>query len=137
MTGTVSVRTFLDQFTLWAMGRLDLVGAALVGSWARGDAREESDVDLVILVREPKALISDSSWYSRFGRVESEGLEDYGRLVSRRVRYEGGLDVEFGIAAADWATSPDEGSLRVLREGFRILVDREGVLDRLSMLMSK
>ncbi len=36
----------------WAKERTDVVAVVLVGSWARGDARMDSDVDVVLLTEE-------------------------------------------------------------------------------------
>jgi len=50
-----------------------------------------------------------------------------------RVWYSGGLEVEFGLCAEEWAAlPPDPGTRRVLEDGFRILSDREGLLKRLT-----
>ncbi len=42
------VRTLLATLGGWAQGRHDVVAVGLAGSWARGDARMDSDVDVVL-----------------------------------------------------------------------------------------
>ena len=56
-----------------------------------------------------------------------EAREDWGRLISIRVWYDSGLEVEFGVAGVEWASAADEGTFAVLREGFRVLLDRDAL----------
>ena len=39
----------------------DICGLALVGSWARGTARADSDVDLVVLTSHPDRYLADAA----------------------------------------------------------------------------
>jgi predicted nucleotidyltransferase len=50
------------MFRAWVLGRDDIVGIALMGSWARRGARPDSDVDLVLVVSDPARSIGDLSW---------------------------------------------------------------------------
>src|SRR5512143_2179948 len=105
---------FIQQFTAWAQSQPDVLAAALVGSHARGEARADSDVDLVLLCTRAADYLADLSWTLRFGSVREHRLEDYGRLTSVRAWYEDGLEVEYGITDEDWAASPlDEGTRKV------------------------
>jgi predicted nucleotidyltransferase len=100
-----------------------------VGSHARNDAAQNSDVDLVILTDAPRAFLRDRSWAETFGRVVSQNVEDYGKLVSLRVHYEHGVEVEFGFAEPSWAAAPlDPGTCEVVSGGIRVLFDRCGVM---------
>jgi 8-oxo-dGTP pyrophosphatase MutT (NUDIX family) len=45
------VESILAGITCWAASRRDLCAVALVGSWARGAARDDSDIDLVLLTQ--------------------------------------------------------------------------------------
>lgn len=101
-----------------------IAGVALVGSYARGTERMASDVDVVILAKDPDAL-ADSSWFP--------GMRDSARLVrsrrwgpvrERRYRLASGLIVELGFAPVSWAALPlDAGTQRVLVAGNRIIYD--------------
>ena len=130
---TTSAEAFLDRFLEWALAREDVVGVALVGSHARGKARPDSDLDIMTIVRAPSELVADPSWCDAFGEVTRRTVEQWGAVTSVRVHYEGGLEVEFGLTTPVWAaTDPvDPGTARVVREGFRILLDRGGSLARL------
>ncbi|MEM9484640.1 MAG: nucleotidyltransferase domain-containing protein [Cyanobacteria bacterium P01_F01_bin.116] len=47
---TVWHKLILEEVTQWASFRTDIVAAALGGSWARGTAWVNSDIDLMLLV---------------------------------------------------------------------------------------
>jgi predicted nucleotidyltransferase len=125
------IERFVESVLAWAATRPDVRAIALVGSHARGDARPDSDVDLLLLAERPHELARDADWVRRFGDVSRAAVEDWGRVTSLRVWYAAGPEVEFGLATPDWATAPDEGSLRVVADGFRALLDRDGTLARL------
>jgi len=109
----------------WAAARPDVLGVVLVGSHARGSAKPESDVDLVLVCDIPAALIDDADWIRAFGEPQRVEHEDWGRVTSRRVWYAGGLEVEFGIADQGWASAPlDAGTRRVIEDGCIVLFDR-------------
>lgn len=129
----MDVSALLRGAVAWAEGEPDVVGVALVGSHARGSARPDSDVDLVILARDPQPYLRDTRWPQRFGPVASCEPEDWGRVTSLRVLYEGGLEVEFGLTTPEWAELPvDAGTRRVVRDGMRVLHDPAGLLARLA-----
>ncbi|HSP64419.1 MAG TPA: nucleotidyltransferase domain-containing protein [Pyrinomonadaceae bacterium] len=128
----MDVKAFLDKFSGWASLRPDIEGVALVGSYARDVANEESDVDLIILTKQPGRYLSDPSWASAFGEVGNRKLEDWGRVKSLRVFYKDGLEVEYGFAVPDWANLPGvPGTHRVVSDGMKILFDPRGLLIRL------
>ena len=122
----------------WAASRNDIRAVALVGSYARGDARPDSDIDLVLLCSDPPRYLEDTRWVSTFGVATATSIEDWGRVQSVRVHYRDGNEVEFGITSTDWAASPpDAGTVEVLRNGGRILVDRDGELTSLLETVEK
>jgi hypothetical protein len=129
----------IQAITRWAEARADVEAVALVGSWARGAARPDSDVDVVILCTDPSAYLSHDSWMADFGEVDQVVAEDWGAVGAWRVFYQGGLEVEFGFTTAAWArTDPvDRGTRRVARDGLKALVDKHGLLRALSDSLSK
>lgn len=116
----------------WAGLREDVLGLAVVGSHARGDARPDSDVDLVLVYREPSRLLVDTAWVSTFGEAHEVCREDWGLIQSVRVVYQDGLEVEFGVTGIAWTETPPDGTTAaVVRGGCSILLDRDGSLGRL------
>ncbi len=106
---------------------------ALVGSWARGTAPPDSDVDLVLVVSDPAIYLTDDTWLANFGAVRRIEREDWGLVQSRQVFYAGGPEVGFGLTARRWtAIDPvDEGTAQVVADGVRVLLNRDGDLERL------
>lgn len=121
----------MKAVTSWAENQVDIVSVALVGSHARGTARSDSDVDLVIQCQRPARYLKDVTWISEFGVVQSVSIEDWGVVQSVRVLYADGPEVEYGVTSSEWVTFPlDEGTITVLRDGVLILLDRDGSLTR-------
>jgi predicted nucleotidyltransferase len=109
----------------WAQKRPDVLGVALVGSYARQAATPESDVDLVIVCQSPSEYLGDEEWIGIFGEPKRTAQEDWGRVTSMRVWYADGLEVEFGMADRDWGSAPlDPGTRQVMNDGGVILFDR-------------
>lgn len=118
---------FLEHVRAWVEPREDVRALVVVGSVARGDARPGSDVDIVLLTNHPGRYLVNVDWISDFGAAHRVELEVYGKVTSVRVVYDDGLEVEFAIAAADWASTPlDPGTEAVARDGIVVLLDRDG-----------
>ena len=102
---------------------------ALVGSYARGTATEASDVDLVVLANEPALYLQERAWTHLFGNVVNQQVEEYGKVTSLRVQYADGLEVEYGLTDASWATAPvDQGTREVVSAGMKVLFERTPLL---------
>ncbi len=56
------VSRFLERFVMWAADREDVHAVGLAGSWARGTATLDSDVDLVVIVEDVPSLLDDDGW---------------------------------------------------------------------------
>lgn len=126
----------LRAFARWAVTQERVLAVGLAGSYARGNARPDSDVDLVVLVTDPTTFRRETAWVREVGwdaDVASWADEDYGPLWSRRIELASGLEIEVGFTASSWAdTDPvDAGTYRVVRDGFRIILDPMGILTRL------
>jgi uncharacterized protein len=114
--------------------RADIAAVALVGSYARGAARPDSDVDLVLLLDDPQPYLERPDWVGRFADVETITREDYGPMQSLRVVSRDGLEVEFGLTSLDWAALDrlDLGTSQVVADGMRILFAPRGLLASLA-----
>ncbi len=138
MIPTSSIVPLLTLFVRWAAGDERIAAVALVGSYVRGEARPDSDVDLVVITTHPEAF-REESWVARLPLekldVRVTGWEDrrYGILWSRHLQLDSGLVVEVGFAPPEWAAiNPcDEGTRRVIGDGCWILFDPSGLLNRL------
>lgn len=127
------VGVFLELFCNWASVEVGLLAAALVGSYARRTATPGSDVDLVLIARQPQVYLEDTRWAATFGPVRQMQVEDYGKLKSLRVWYADELEVEYGITDENWAAIPvDEGTRQVVTGGFTVLFERRPLLSRLA-----
>jgi predicted nucleotidyltransferase len=123
---------FLSEFIQWAAGQPDILGVALVGSHARDEATDGSDMDLIIVASEPKSYLEDMRWAQRFGTIDRQQMEHYGKVTSLRVWYLGGREVEYGFTDETWSAWPlDEGTRTVISDGMRILWERGDILSRL------
>lgn len=133
------VDLILNQVIEWAKSRIDIVAVALVGSWARGTARLDSDIDLMFLTlnaaeyRVGQAWMSEISWDSLGYQVQSWKNQGYGLVWSRHVYFEEGIEIEFSFGFPRWAeTRPiDPGTASVIRNGCKILYDPENLLTKL------
>jgi hypothetical protein len=122
----------------WVDARSDLRGLALCGSWARGDARVDSDLDLVVLSAEPDRL-ADQGFLPEIDfpgagfQSVSATKAHYGAVWSWHIDLHPSADVELTVAALAWAsTAPmDEGTRAIAKDALRILVDKDELLKRL------
>ena len=133
------VSEILATVSAWAQGRADIEAVALVGSWARRAARPDSDVDLIFLTIDPFLYIERDDWADAFGIKRFVGTVQWGRLTERRAITASGLEIEFGITSAEWASvNPvDEGTLRVVTDGMTVVYDRAGRMTALSQVIGR
>ena len=133
------IEQLVSALRSWSAADARIRGLALVGSWARGSAAPESDVDVVCLVAEPDRFRRDPSWMSAI-EWSVAGLErghwsdaDYGKACSRHLKFDGGAEVEMSFVPEIWASvEPIEpATRRVAGDGMRILHDPDGLLQRL------
>ena len=120
----------------WAAKRDDIRAMALVGSWARGQARRASDLDLLLLSERPADYRRHRRWLREidfdaagFRPRRSEGAT-YGAVWSLHLHLRPVADVELTFAGCAWAkTTPiDAGTRSVVMDGFQIIFDRDGML---------
>ena len=127
------VSCVLNTVTRWVVRREDVKAVGLVGSWARNEARDDSDVDLTILTDTPDAYRAED-WLREIGlEIDSWKDADYGPLWSRHVTLVDGLEVEFGFSTPAWASLEpiDPGTRRVVVDGCHVLFDPERLLNKL------
>lgn len=120
----------------WARRHSDILGLAVAGSWARGAARRASDVDLILLVREPEDFrgqdwLGEIAWCE--GRVTQWHDAEYGVAWSRHLQLSDSREIEFTFCRPSWAdTDPvDAGTVEVVSGGCLVLLDKCGMFERL------
>jgi predicted nucleotidyltransferase len=123
------IRSFLETLSHWAKTQPDIRAVTLVGSFARGAAREDSDVDVVLMTETPQRYLQDAAWLNTFGQVASITDEDWGMVQSRRTFYSDGFEIEFSITTPQWASSDplEEGTRRVIADGAQIIYDPDSI----------
>jgi uncharacterized protein len=121
---------FLENVAAWASSRPGVRAVALIGSPAAGRARPDSEVDLVVLADDPGRLLGDGARPGVLGEPGRAAFEEWGAIASLRVRYRGGLEVEWGLGRSSWAASTplDPGTARVAAGGLVPVHDPEGIL---------
>jgi predicted nucleotidyltransferase len=125
------VKEFLVHVNRWSRSNPDIEAVALVGSQARSEASPASDIDLVLLCRNPGSYLGNQEWISLFGTPARIEKENWGKVTSLRVWYTEGLEVEFGIASDEWGANPsDQGDGQVIRNGLVVLHEIDGKLSK-------
>ncbi|MGH2819530.1 MAG: nucleotidyltransferase domain-containing protein [Actinomycetota bacterium] len=124
----------MQRFTSWARAHGDVSALGLIGSWARGTARPDSDVDIVLLTRSVDDYARDPSWVRDLLGAEFLGTRAWGAITEIRLALPSRLEVEVDVGDPSWAaTDPvDAGTRAVVRDELRILHDPEGLLGRLT-----
>lgn len=128
----INIQSLLYKIKQWGEKQVDINAILLVGSYARNEANENSDIDLVIITGKPEKYLDDCSFAGTFGEVDNIEKEDWGKLTSLRVWFHDGHEVEFGITTPDWISEPlDPGTKEVLSRGKKVIFDRSGKLNKL------
>ncbi|MGH9037776.1 MAG: nucleotidyltransferase domain-containing protein [Acidimicrobiia bacterium] len=72
--------TVTTQIAAWARTQDDVVGVAVVGSWARDAARMDSDIDIVVLTNDKARYLDDDHWVAMalVGPAEIVRRQDWG-----------------------------------------------------------
>ena len=109
-----------------------MIALGLCGSYARGTARPDSDIDFCILSKDPQSLLDNRSWIRSFAADArlAGPVEDYNLVQSIRVFY-GATEAEFGVTDEAWTQLPlDKGTAGVINDGLKLLYDPDGRLAR-------
>ena len=121
------------------LGRDDLLAAAICGSWARGNPRVDSDIDFLFIAQDAAILRRNQKWIrdvkfldAGFRYIEHK-TATYGAVWSAHIDLEPTAEIEFTFANASWASlNPiDPGTRQVVTDAFKILVDKDNLLQRL------
>lgn len=128
----------LEKFLLWASQQPVITAVALVGSYARGTATDDSDIDLIILASSCRPYLENHEWLSLFGEVDHSTNEHWGLVETVRAIYKTGIEIEYNFAQPSWADVPlDAGTRRVVGSGFKILFDPQHRFDGLQKTLAE
>ena len=116
----------------------EVLAFGLCGSWARGTAKSDSDIDLSILVKD-KLRFKKTDWIKELElekinkKVEYFQDNVYGQVWSRHVFLNNKTEIEFSFADKSWADTEnlDEGTRKVVSDGFKIIYDPQLILKKL------
>ena len=118
---------FLKDIKKWAKKEELIESIIVVGSYARGTYKVTSDIDLIIITSDKEKMLKNQTFVDLFGEIKKSQIEYYGACTSIRVWYKDGKEVEFGIVSTSWIEKPlDKGTIKVLRDGFRVVIDKKG-----------
>jgi hypothetical protein len=123
----------------WAIKRGDIRAMALVGSWARGNQGQVSDIDLLLLSDRAHEYRHSQEWLTEIDfqgtgyRLNSSESANYGVAWSRHMHLLPAAEVELTFAEYCWAqTEPVDGGTRsVVKDAFQIIFDKDGILSKL------
>ena len=126
--------SFFDKLKEYARKTLHIESIVVVGSYARGTNKENSDLDLVILTSNKPDMAANQDFVQDFGEVYKQQTEYYGACTSIRVWYKDGKEVEFGIVDPTWVSKPlDAGTHKVLSDGYKIVIDKKRYFENLQL----
>ena len=122
------VETLLATLRDWAEVRPDVVAVGLVGSWAHGDARMDSDVDLMLVTEDRCPYLGTDAWVRELGGVRLVETRRWGPMTERRFVMPSGLEVEVGVGLPSWLDPADEGVRQTVEDGVSVVYDPKGLL---------
>jgi len=117
---------FISKLKEYAENTSHIESVLIVGSYARGTNKENSDLDIVIITSNKSEMIANQYFIQAFGEVYKQQTEYYGACTSIRAWYTDGKEVEFGIVEPSWVAIPlDKGTYQVLSDGYKLIVDKK------------
>jgi predicted nucleotidyltransferase len=131
---------------IWVNHQGDLRSLVMVGSFARGTPKPESDLDFVIVADAPEAYGENIGWVQEL-LLETEGF----KLVNVFTKAASGIwwiyielcrdgrkiEAEIKLVSAEWIdmSSAESEFQQSVRDAFRILVDKSGELENIVTLI--
>jgi len=125
---------FISKLKEYAENTSHIESVLVVGSYARGTNKENSDLDIVIITSNKADMVTNQAFTQAFGEVKKQQTEYYGACTSVRAWYGDGKEVEFGIVEPSWAAIPlDAGTYQVLSDGYQLILDKKRYFDNLEL----
>ena len=122
-------RDKIDEVKLWLQKQPDILAALLIGSYARGEERLNSDIDFILVVEDVEKWLQKNTWVKIFGPVLSMTLEEYEQVRAIRVYYQDSLELEFGFVTPSWLEKPyADSTKKAMDSGLKVLFDHKGLM---------
>ena len=123
---------FVEGLREWSSRQPLIIANGIVGSYARGNATVDSDLDVMLLTDSITQFKNDHHWLAAFNCHLGAKIEFWGDVTTVRAQTFEGMEIEFNFAKRDWASVPvDPGTRRVVRDGMTVVYDPMGLLARL------
>jgi len=114
----------IKEVTRWFERQKGVQLVLLIGSYARGEERNDSDVDFIIEVDNMEQWLTDYNWLKNFGDILDVYQENYEQVKALRVYYQNSLELEFGFVSHEWLNQPyDKATKEALDAGYNVLID--------------
>jgi len=133
---TADANAIMCMVSDWAVNHEDIRAMAVVGSWARGDPHQPSDIDLWLLSDQAAEYRRHWEWLTEISfegagyRILSSEDASYGVVWSRHITLTPAAKVELTFAQCSWArVDPvDLGTRSIVKDAFEIIFDKDGTL---------
>lgn len=126
------INEFINKLISFSANNSHIESIIIVGSYARGTNKDNSDLDVVIITSDKLGMVTNEEFIQGFGEIYKKQTEYYGECTSIRVWYKNGQEVEFGIVEPSWIKKPlDAGTKRVLSDGYRVISDKKNYFQNL------
>jgi hypothetical protein len=122
----------------------DLRALGLAGSWARGNPRPDSDLDLIIVAGNPDTWRRCQHWVGELAfaqaglHYDDHSTATYGAASAHvKLNPEAALELTFVPKALASFDPIDPGTLHILADAFTIIVDKDHLLARLATAVAR
>jgi len=144
------IKVILGQVKNWAQKRSEILALALVGSYARGEATLESDIDLMVIASDTEVFRQNYDWMYQINwesvsyKIQKWNDAQYGVVWSRHVYLSNSknnltnkIKVEISFGLPTWASIQpiDSGTFGVVSRGCKIIYDPQEILVKLMQII--
>lgn len=116
----------IEEVKKFFQKKKDIRACILIGSYAKGEQRLDSDVDFIVLAQDREKWLSNTNWTKSLGTVLSTNIEQYEEVKAVRTYYSDNVELEFGFVEESWLEKPlKDATKEAVDGGFKILHDPE------------